>query len=141
MQPLDLHLKPSRYLTWAALVVWGGLVAFLLSITLPWWQDFAFVALSSWLLLRWLRRYAWLRAGNSLRSIRINVHQWRLQLASGQVYEVQPIAGCRFLAGFVVLRMQASAGPVFWQLLLADSATAEDLRRLRVWGLWGSYTQ
>ena len=141
MQPLDLHLKPSRYLTWAALVVWGGLVALLLSIPLPWWQSLAIIVASSWLLLHWLRRYAWLQAGNSLQSIYINVHQWRLQLANGQVYEAQLVSGCRFLPGFIVLRMQVPAGPVFWQLLLADSATAEGLRRLRVWGRWGSYTQ
>jgi len=141
MRPLDLHLKPSRYLTWAALVVWALLVALLLSVTLLWWQNLAFVALSSWLLLRWLRRYAWLRAGNSLQSIRINVHQWRLQLANGQVHDAQLASGSRFLPGFIILRMQVPAGPVLWQLLLADSADVDGLRRLRVWGRWGSYTQ
>jgi len=140
MQPLDLHLKPSRYLTWATLVVWGAIVSLLLSVGLPWWQSLAAVALAILLLLRWLQRYAWLQSSDSLQGIQINVHQWRLRFTDGQMHHAKLEFGCRFLPGFIVLRLRLQNGSLIWSLLLADNARADELRRLRVWGRWGSYT-
>ena len=140
MQPLDLRLKPSRYLEWATLVVWGASVLFLLSVGLHWWQSLAACVGATWLFLGWLQRYVWLRASNSLQGMRISVHQWRLTLADGQVHDAKLASGCRFLPGFIVLRLRLQNSAIIWSLLLADNASADELRRLRVWGRWGSYT-
>jgi hypothetical protein len=140
MQPLDLHLKASGYLTWAAVVVWGAMVSLLLGAGLPWWQNLATIVLASLVLRRWLQRYAWLQSSHSLRGIRISVHQWRLTFADGQVHDAKLASGCRFLPGFIVLRWRLQSGALIWCLLLADSARPDALRRLRVWGRWGSYS-
>ncbi|MDP6969482.1 MAG: hypothetical protein QGG88_10300 [Gammaproteobacteria bacterium] len=138
MQPLDLYLKPSRYLTIIAIIGWILLVSLCLTVNPPWWQSLVFAVVALWRLIIWLRHYAWLQTDSSLQRIQAGGSGWRVSLANGVVCPVQLVSGCRFIPGLIVLHFTLPSKRKLWWLLLADSADIQALRRLRVWGRWGS---
>ncbi|MCP4880057.1 MAG: hypothetical protein GY905_05875 [Gammaproteobacteria bacterium] len=138
MQPLDLHLKPSRLLAGSAIIVWAVLLALFISTQPPWWQSVGVATMALWHLLVWLRRYAWLQTPDGIQRLHVSVHGWRVYLQDGRAYDVELASGCRFLPALIVLRLQAPGRPMLWWLLMADSAEAGALRRLRVFGRWFS---
>ena len=137
MQPLDLYLKPSHYLTAVTFIAWVFVLGLCLTVKLPWWQALGFAIGSLWQAIIWLRRYAWLQSETSLRRIQVSVNGWRISFANGLCYNAKLASGCRFLPGLIVLRLALPSGRRLWWLLLADNADAQVLRRLRVWGRWG----
>jgi hypothetical protein len=137
MLPLQLRLKPSRYLTYFVILTWLALLGLLISAAVNLGLVAVFAFCSVILYWRWLRTYAWQSAPHSLLSIKVNTLGWHLGLRDGTKFSAVPTAGCRFWPGLIVLRLRKLEGGVFWWVLLADCSETESLRRLRMVGLWG----
>lgn len=137
MLPLQLRLKPSRYLTYLVILTWLALLGLLISAAVNLGLVAVFAFCSAILYWRWLRTYAWQRDPHSLLSIKVNTLGWHLGLCDGSKFSAVPAAGCRFWPGLIVLRLRKLEGGVFWWVLLADSSESQSLRRLRMVGRWG----
>ena len=137
MLPLQLRLKPSRYLTYLVILTWLALLSLLLSTAVNLGLVAVFAFCSAILYWHWLRTYAWQNSANSLLSIKVNAIGWHLGLRDGTKFTAVPTSGCRFWSGLIVLRLSKIEGGVFWWVLLADNADINSLRRLRMVGRWG----
>jgi hypothetical protein len=134
--PVTLALRPSRMLTGLLWLAHVAALPVVVSLTLPWWTRLALamlVALSLWRGLRQQRRAA----------VR------RLVLRRDGVIEIFPevdadgtlceLHAATVLGGLVMLELRPPAGSRALTLL-PDSATPDDLRRLRVWLAWRKST-
>jgi hypothetical protein len=118
----------------------GALLAlYLLALPMPW-----FAALSWWgrtlidagLLLLAARQWRVWRQGPPISLRLLPDGTWALDVA-GQELEAQQLSGAYVTAHLVVLPLKLANGRVRRLVLWPDSATADELRRLRAWLRWG----
>ena len=135
--PLQLDPRPSRRLAVLALIVYGGALAAMASLALPWWAVAGITSAVLMAFVHFLREHV-LRAGPRavLKLLWDRDGQWTLVTAQG-VMEVALISPGAVYPELVILRFRRVPGAPRGRrrttvLLLSDSLDRRTFRRLRM---------
>ena len=133
-----IALKPSRFLAWLLAVAHLTLAVSLWPLALPFWLKLLLTAMLASSLAFYLRRDALLAAPAAIIGVEIeDGRNCRIQLKSGDRKECL-LLDTSLISPYLTILNVRPEGARFARhaVILPDSLTSEEFRRLRVWLLW-----
>ncbi|WP_238525837.1 protein YgfX [Methylovorus glucosotrophus] len=138
MKPLQVDLRPSPRLTAILMVASASAVLMLLVVPLVWWVKLAGGVAIVVASVRHLRRHAWRSVPEAWLGLRWSTESgWQAWRKDGEAMAITILPDSMVTSALTVIRFR-NADQRWPQalVLLADSADAESLRRLRVQLRW-----
>lgn len=138
VKPLQVDLRPSPRLAAILMVASASAVFLLLIVPLPWWGKLAGVLTVMVTSIRQMQRHAWRSVPHAWMRLQWSAESgWQAWRNDGEATGVTILPDSMVTSALTVIRFR-SADQRWPQalVLLADSADAESLRRLRVQLRW-----